>query len=184
MGTIDDEYPDAGFVRPSLSWSAYLVLLDCSYGSELASRLSDSSSGNHVAIAAGIGDDTLENLLFVSEIEVSQVRSRADRNSFIRFPWRIYENDPAWVPPLIIERKSFLDRERHPFYEHGDATLFLARQNGQVVGRIMASDDPNYNAAHKSNVGCFGQFECIDDRVVAAALFDAADGWLRAKGRE
>jgi len=120
----------------------------------------------------------------VSEIEVLQVRSRADRNAFIRFPWRIYENDPAWVPPLIIERKSFLDRERHPFYEHGDATLFLARQNGQVVGRIMASDDPNYNAAHKSNVGCFGQFECIDNRSVAVALFDAAKGWLRKKGRE
>lgn len=112
------------------------------------------------------------------------MRSRADRRAFIRFPWRIYEHDPAWVPPLIIECKAFLDREHHPFYEHGDAALFLARQNGEVVGRIMASDDPNYNAAHKSNVGCFGQFECIDNRNVAAALFDAAAGWLRKKGRQ
>ncbi len=38
----------------------------------------------------------------------------------------------------------------------------------------MASDDPNYNAMHDSNVGCFGLFECIDDRDVAAALFEAA----------
>ena len=35
----------------------------------------------------------------------------------------------------------------------------------------------------KSNVGCFGLFECIDDRDVAAALFDAAASWLRKKGR-
>jgi hypothetical protein len=119
----------------------------------------------------------------VSEIKVSQVRSRADRNAFIRFPWRIYENDPAWVPPLIIERKRFFDRKRHPFYEHGDATLFLARQNGEIVGRIMASDDANYNAAHKSNVGCFGLFESIDDRAVAESLFAAATNWLRQKGR-
>ena len=47
----------------------------------------------------------------------------------------------------------------------------------------MASDDPNYNSLHQSNVGCFGLFECIDDRNVAAALFEAAVNWLRQKGR-
>ena len=120
----------------------------------------------------------------MSEIKVSQVGSRADRNAFIRFPWGIYDNDPAWVPPLIIERKAFLNRRRHPFYRHGDAALFLARQKQKIVGRIMASDDPNYNAVHHSNVGCFGLFECIDDREVAAALFEAAEGWLRRKGRQ
>jgi GNAT superfamily N-acetyltransferase len=120
----------------------------------------------------------------VSEIKVSQVGSRADRNAFIRFPWGIYDNDPAWVPPLIIERKAFLNRRRHPFYRHGDAALFLARQNQKIVGRIMASDDPNYNAVHHSNIGCFGLFECIDDRKVAAALFEAAESWLRRKGRQ
>jgi GNAT superfamily N-acetyltransferase len=120
----------------------------------------------------------------VSEIKVSQVRSRADRNAFIRFPRRIYENDPAWVPPLIIERKAFLDRKRHPFYLHGDATLFLAKRNGEVVGRIMASDDPNYNSLHQSNVGCFGLFDCVDDSEVADALFRAAADWLRGKGRD
>jgi GNAT superfamily N-acetyltransferase len=118
----------------------------------------------------------------VSEIKISKVRSRADRNAFIRFPWRIYRNDPAWVPPLIIERKAFLDRKRHPFYLHGDAALFLAKRNGEVVGRIMASDDPNYNAEHQSNVGCFGLFDCVDDQDVAARLFEAAAGWVRQKG--
>jgi GNAT superfamily N-acetyltransferase len=119
----------------------------------------------------------------VSEIEVSEVSSRRDRNAFIKFQWRIYANDPAWVPPLIIERKAFLNRKRHPFYKHGDAALFLARQNGEIAGRIMASDDPNYNSLHRSNGGCFGLFECIDDRNVATALFQAAAGWLRKKGR-
>lgn len=118
----------------------------------------------------------------MSEIKISKVRSRADRNAFIRFPWRIYRNDPAWVPPLIIERKAFLDRKRHPFYLHGDAALFLAKRNGEVVGRIMASDDPNYNAEHQSNVGCFGLFDCVDDQDVAARLFEAAAGWVRQKG--
>jgi ribosomal protein S18 acetylase RimI-like enzyme len=119
----------------------------------------------------------------VAEIEISQVSSRRDRDAFIKFQWRIYTNDPAWVPPLIIERKTFLNRERHPFYKHGDAALFLARHNDEVVGRIMASDDPNYNSLHQSNVGCFGLFESIDDPDVATALFKTAAGWLRKKGR-
>jgi GNAT superfamily N-acetyltransferase len=118
-----------------------------------------------------------------ASIEVSPVRTREERDAFIQFPWRIYQQDPAWVPPLLLERKGFLDRRKHPFYLHGDAVLFLARRNRELVGRIMASDDPNYNKFHHSNVGCFGLFESIDDQEVAAALFGAASAWLRQKGR-
>jgi len=117
------------------------------------------------------------------EIEITRVASRMNRDAFIKFPWQIYANDPAWVPPLLIERKEFLNREKHPFYQHGDAALFLARSGGEIVGRIMASDDPNYNALHQSNVGCFGLFESRDDQSVANALFEAATAWLRTLGR-
>ncbi|HMJ06577.1 MAG TPA: GNAT family N-acetyltransferase [Chthoniobacterales bacterium] len=116
-------------------------------------------------------------------LKVTPVVTNAERDAFIEFPWRIYKDDPAWVPPLILERRDFLNREKHPFYKHGHAALFLARRDGEIVGRIMASDDPNYNAEHGTNVGCFGLFECIDDLTVALALFAAADDWLRQRGR-
>jgi GNAT superfamily N-acetyltransferase len=119
----------------------------------------------------------------MSRIEVSSACSDKERAAFIRFPWQIYANDPAWVPPLILERNEFLDRKKHPFYRHGDAALFLAKRGREIVGRIMASDDPNYNALHQTNVGCFGLFECIEDVDVASALFDAAESWLRDRGR-
>ena len=120
----------------------------------------------------------------MNSITVSQVTTSADRDAFIKFPWEIYRDDPVWVPPLLLERKEFLDRRKHPFYEHGDAALFLARAGGKIVGRIMASDDPNYNSYHRSNVGCFGLFESIDDPAVAAALIEAATQWVRARGRD
>ncbi|MEO7166188.1 MAG: GNAT family N-acetyltransferase [Chthoniobacterales bacterium] len=119
----------------------------------------------------------------MNSIAVSQVTTSAERDAFIQFPWQIYRHDPAWVPPLLLERKEFLDRKKHPFYEHGDAALFLARKGDKIVGRIMASDDPNYNSLHQSTVGCFGLFESVNDPTVAAALFEAAARWLRAKGR-
>jgi GNAT superfamily N-acetyltransferase len=119
----------------------------------------------------------------MSNIEVSEVTSRRELDAFIKFQWQIYTNDPAWVPPLILERKAFLNRKGHPFYKHGDAALYLARKHGKIVGRIMASDDPNYNSLHDTNVGCFGLFESINDQDVAAALFEAAASWLCNKGR-
>ncbi len=119
----------------------------------------------------------------MATIEISTAESPAERSEFIKFPWRIYQNDPVWIPPLILERKEFIDRKRHPFYLHGDAVLYLARRDGEIVGRIMASDDPIYNSLHQTNVGCFGLFESINDREVAAALFAAAEDWLRRRGR-
>jgi len=119
----------------------------------------------------------------VGKIEISRVVSSTDRDAFIKLPWEIYANDPAWVPPLLIERKEFVDRDKHPFFEHGKAEFFLARRDGEVVGRIAASDDPKYNAIHCSNVGCFGMFEATDTEV-ANALFDTAADWLRELGRD
>ena len=52
----------------------------------------------------------------------------------------------------------------------------------KTVGRILVSDDPNYNELHGTNVGCFGMFESIDEPAVTHGLLDAAADWLRARG--
>lgn len=117
-------------------------------------------------------------------IEIRPVVSRRDLHEFIHLPFRIYADNPNWVPRLIVEVKEFLDPKRHPFYLHGAATKFLALRGGEVVGRILVSDDPAFNAFQRLNLGCFGMFESVDDPQVAAALLDAAAGWLKARGRD
>lgn len=119
-----------------------------------------------------------------SDVQIVPVRCRRDVDQFVRMPWSIYAGDPCWVPPLLIERKDFINPKQHPFYLHGAAAQFVAVRDGQAIGRIMASDDPNYNREHQANVGCFGMFESIDDEGVAAALLDAAADWLRSRGRK
>jgi len=128
--------------------------------------------------ATGIGTRAV-----LAPVEVRQVTTRRDLDRFIKMPWSIYAGDPHWVPPLLVEAKEFLNPKKHPFYCHGTAATFLATRAGRIVGRIMASDDPNYNVEHHSNVGCFGLFESIDDATVAHRLLDAAADWLRARGR-
>ena len=117
-------------------------------------------------------------------VEVRPVRSRADLMRFIRLPWRIYSNEPNWVPPLVFERKRFLNRRKNPWFEHAEAEYFLAWRGRRPVGRITAQFDHDFNAYHGNATGMFGFFECEDDPETAAALLDAAESWLRERGRD
>ena len=117
-----------------------------------------------------------------ADVTLTTVQSGADRDAFIRFPYRLYRGDPNWVPPLEMERRDFLDRSKNPWFEFGTAELFLARRQGEVVGRIAGVVDPRYNQFHGTNLGFFGMFESIDDLAVARSLFDAAATWLRSQG--
>ena len=119
-----------------------------------------------------------------SAVEVRPVRSRSDLRTFIRLPWRLYQGTDNWVPPLISERKRHLDRKRNPFFEHAEAEYFLAWRGRQPVGRITAHVDHLLNEFQDNRWGLFGFFESTRDPEVAAALLNAAEAWLRERGRD
>jgi GNAT superfamily N-acetyltransferase len=117
-------------------------------------------------------------------VEIRRVASRRDRNEFVNLPYRLYSGESNWVPPLRFERKRIIDPRRNPFFEHADVELFLARRDGRVVGRISAHVDRNLNEFQDNRWGLFGFFECEDDPEAARGLLDAADAWLRERGRD
>ena len=49
-------------------------------------------------------------------LEILAVQSKADLDRFIRVPWRLYRDDPQWVPPLVFERRQHLDPKTNPFF--------------------------------------------------------------------
>ncbi|HIQ06383.1 MAG TPA: GTP cyclohydrolase, partial [Anaerolineae bacterium] len=65
------------------------------------------------------------------DVRIEEVQTPRDRMRFIRFPWHVYRDDPHWVPPLISERKAFLDPEENPSLQHIDLALFLAVGSNQ-----------------------------------------------------
>jgi GNAT superfamily N-acetyltransferase len=117
-------------------------------------------------------------------VEVRPVSSRRDLTRFIKLPRRLYRNEPNWVQPLISERRQFLDPARNPFFEHAEAQYLLAWRDGEVVGRISAHIDRNFNEFQQNDWGLFGFFETEDDPMIAHALLDAAAAWLRERGRD
>ncbi|HEX8855853.1 MAG TPA: GNAT family N-acetyltransferase [Thermoleophilaceae bacterium] len=117
-------------------------------------------------------------------VDVRPVKTKSELKSFVKLPWRLYRNEPLWVPPLIHDRMKFLDRSKNPFFEHAEAEYFLAYRNGEPVGRITAHVDHLLNEVHGTEWGQFGFFETEDDPQVAKALLDTAEAWLRERGRD
>lgn len=114
---------------------------------------------------------------------VKKAESAAEVRKFILLPWSLYREDPCWVPPLIRERKNFLDRETNPFFEHAEVDLYLAvGENGDPVGRLAFILDHRHNEYHKEKVGFFGMYESIDDQEVADLLLHTALEQCRARG--
>jgi len=118
----------------------------------------------------------------VSDISVKQVKSNFQRRRYATFPWKIYKNDPLWVPPLIPERMKQLNPKKGTFYNHGEAEFFMAYKDGRLAGTIMAAVDHSSNERRSLKDGMFGFFECINDQAVADRLFETAEEWSRKRG--
>ncbi len=117
-------------------------------------------------------------------VVIRPVESRRDRRAFVELPFRLYANDPTWIPPLRVERRLYLNRRFNPFLQRGDVQLFVAERGGRVVGRISAHVDPRFNEQHEAPWGWFGFLEVDDDAEALDALLSAAEGWLRGRGME
>jgi hypothetical protein len=102
---------------------------------------------------------------------------RRDVRQFITFPFELYRDCDQWVPPIVPDMKTALNRDEYPFYDHSTADFFVAEDDGRTVGRIAAIDNRRYNAYHQSRTAFFYFFEVVEDLQVARALFDAASQW-------
>jgi GNAT superfamily N-acetyltransferase len=108
-------------------------------------------------------------------MEIRSARTRHEKQIFLTFPWRIYENDPLWVPPILSEREKVTDPARGIFFKGGYADFFIVWKNEQPVGTICCSHENGGDPGECS----LGFFECINDYAVAEAMFQHAEGWAR-----
>jgi len=117
----------------------------------------------------------------MSSITIQKVKHLTQRRLFATFAWKIYHEDPLWVPPLLPERMKQLNPQKGTFFSHGEADFFIACKNGKPAGTIMAAVDRSSNESRSLKDGMFGFFECINDQEVADHLFNTAAEWMRAR---
>jgi len=121
-----------------------------------------------------------EKFLFLSEaaIEIKQVTNRRDLRVFIDFPYRLYRDEPNWVPPLRMTQTS-LFHAQHLFWQNNPHQFFLAMKNGMPVGRIAAFINKEHNSFHKTHKGFFGFLESKNDQNSFTALLMAAESFAK-----
>ncbi|MFZ1366657.1 N-acetyltransferase [Sphingorhabdus sp.] len=120
------------------------------------------------------------------ELRISPVGSKQALDDFIDLPYRLYADDPNWVPPLRADVAELLNPEKNPFYGHAEGQLFLARRAGRVVGRISAHIDKLALAQPVEQgmgpgTGNWGMLDA-EDEATAKALIATAEDWLKSRG--
>ncbi|WP_202306015.1 N-acetyltransferase [Dryocola clanedunensis] len=112
---------------------------------------------------------------------VEKVVDKHTLKEFITFPTLLFRDDPNWIDPLYLERKEHLSK-KNPCTEHIEWQAWVARKEGEIVGRIIAQIDSLHRELYGEYTGHFGMIDAIDDDVVFNALFSAAEEWLKSKG--
>lgn len=122
----------------------------------------------------------------MSDLSITPVLTNKDRKAFVDVPFRLYADDPCWVPPLKGEALGLITPAKNGWFSHAKAQLFLARRGGTIVGRISAHIDTlglEMPVERGFGPGC-GQWGLMDaeDEEVFTALLATAEGWLRDQG--
>jgi hypothetical protein len=104
-------------------------------------------------------------------------------NQFIRFPLRLYQNCPQWVPALESDARAMLNRKKHPFYLTSDASFFIAtNSSGEMIGRIAMIENRPFNTRSATKRAFFYLFDVVDDLMVAKALIERGEAWAKERG--
>lgn len=103
-------------------------------------------------------------------IKITPVQSKKDLKAFVKFPFSLYKDSKYWVPPLISHELKTFNPKINPVFDNAEATLFLARKNGKIVGRVAAIINwLEVNDMDQRKMR-FGWFDFIDDMEVSKAL--------------
>ncbi|QCB43566.1 N-acetyltransferase [Sphingomonas sp. PAMC26645] len=122
----------------------------------------------------------------MAKLIIRPVETKKDRKIFIDLPFRLYADDPNWVPPLKSEALGLITPEKNGWFSHAKAQLFLAEEDGRVVGRISAHIDTlaltmPAEQGFGPGVGQWGLMEA-ERQDVFQALLERAEAWLREQG--
>jgi GNAT superfamily N-acetyltransferase len=111
-------------------------------------------------------------------IELS--RERRDVKRFLKVAYTVYEDDPCWVAPMLMDMQRMLG-PRNPFFQHAALKLWIVARNGRDLGRIAGIIDRTHNQIHDEAAAFFGFFEIANDREASRLLFDALFAWARQR---
>ncbi len=117
-------------------------------------------------------------------VEIIKVSSSSEVKQFAKLPFQLYKTNKYWVPPIIKDEIKSIDAAQNPAMEYCDSAFWLAKKDGDIVGRIGAIINHKYNEKVDEKLGRFSRLEFIDDQEVFEQLMNTAVAWLKDKGMQ
>ena len=117
-------------------------------------------------------------------LETVEVHNSRGLREFIDLPYRLYRNDPNFVPPLRSQTRDMLKGKGNILLDRGPHTLLLCRRDGEVVGRLMTGIDEAYNRQNNCTSAWISLFECTRDPAAAESLFRECADWAIRHGAD
>lgn len=115
-------------------------------------------------------------------LKIIPVISKADLDLFINVTDDIFKNDPAWITPLMIERRMHLSAKTNPYFQHAKWQAWIAMRGDRTVGRISAQIDDLHLERYNDATGFFGMLDAEDKEETFKALIYTAEKWLQDRG--
>lgn len=118
----------------------------------------------------------------MTDIEVREVQSSADKQAFIALGGLPYLHDKVAAPLPGFLEKERIDPKKNSFYARGDVLLLLALRGGKPVARMSAQVDRFQDATHHDQAGFFGMFESLGDDEAVVPMVERGLDWLKTHG--
>lgn len=113
-------------------------------------------------------------------MEIKEVSRRKQLKEFVQFPKKLYKDCPYYVPAM--DHAEIRSLTKHPALKFCSLKMWLAYQDGVVVGRIAGIINHKCNTEKNQKRVRFGWFDVVEDQEVAFALLNMVETWGASMG--
>lgn len=101
---------------------------------------------------------------------------------FHSFPFKIYENEPNWIPPFRFEIENIFDPDKNSFFEDGECERFLMYDKDRLVARFAVMIHEERDDIFDPKMSGLGFVEMMNDQSVADGMIQFAKKWHSKRG--
>lgn len=117
----------------------------------------------------------------MENIVIKEVISRGDLKKFIKFPNKLFKDEPNYIPSLMMDEMNLLTK-KNPSLDYCDLKMWIAYRGKEIVGRIAAIINNRSNEIWNKKSARFGWFDFVEDYDVFLQLLNKAIEYSKSKG--
>jgi hypothetical protein len=111
-----------------------------------------------------------------------KIENKKQADLFHEFPFRIYKDNPNWVPPFRFEIENIFNPDKNPLFGKGECERYLMLDGKEPVGRFAVMNHSERDVVFDPPLGGFGFPELVDDQHVADGMIGFVKDWHHKRG--